>query len=129
AVSFTTLLQVNSKIRLSGEEIRYEGEPVCRFQLFSGEIAEKKQRYFHLRFTWDGDPDGPAEPLARFQSLLKAVRAAVSHGKGEVETLWNELSAHYACKAYPLIHEIENLMRRLIANFMLVTVGREWLDE
>jgi hypothetical protein len=98
AVSFTTLLMVNSKIRVSGEEIRYEGERACRFQLFSGEIAEKRQRYFHLPFTWDGNPDGAPEPLARFQSLLKAVRAAISHGRGEVETLWNELSAHCACK-------------------------------
>ena len=49
--------------------------------------------------------------------------------EGEVETLWNDLSSHYAQKAYPLIHEIENLMRRLIANFMLVTVGREWVKE
>src|SRR5262249_2738981 len=91
--------------------------------------AAKNQRYFHLQFTWDGDPNGPPETLERFLSLLKKVRKTVAQAEGEIETLWDDLSALYAIKAYPLIHEIENLMRRLIANFMLVTVGREWLQE
>ncbi|MHC5540300.1 hypothetical protein ACYOEI_18930 [Singulisphaera rosea] len=129
AASFTRLLQVDSKIKVAGGEIRYEGQPACNLQLSDGEVATKKQRYFHLHFTWDGDPDADVESLERFNSLLKTVRGTVRQAGGETETLWDDLSAHYARKAYPLIHEIENLMRRLIANFMLVTVGREWAEE
>ena len=35
----------------------------------------------------------------------------------------------FAKRAYPLIYDIENVMRRLIATFMLTTVGREWVAE
>ncbi len=129
AASFIRLLQVDSKIKVAGGEVGYEGQRACAFQLSDGEVAAKKQRYFHLHFTWDGDPGADTESLDRFNSLLKAVRGAVRQAGGETETLWDDLSAHYARKAYPLIHEIENLMRRLIANFMLVTVGREWAEE
>jgi hypothetical protein len=129
AESFTRLLQVDSKVRIAIGGILYDGQRACDFRLSDGEVARKKQRYFHLHFTWDGDPDADTELLERFHSLLRAVRRAVRQAEGETETLWDDLSAHYARKAYPQIHEIENLMRRLIANFMLVTVGREWADE
>lgn len=129
SASFTRLLQVDSKIGITGGEIKYSGVRVCGFRLSDGEVATKQQRYFHLHFTWDGEPDADTESLDRFNSLLKAVRGAVRQAGGEIETLWDDLSAHYARKAYPKIHEIENLMRRLITNFMLVTVGREWVNE
>lgn len=127
--SFIRLLQVDSKIKVTGGNVAYESQLACAFQLSDGEVAAKKQRYFHLHFTWDGDPEADTESLDRFNSLLKAVRGAIRQAGGETETLWDDLSAHYAHKAYSLIHEIENLMRRLIANFMLVTVGREWAAE
>lgn len=129
AASLTRLLQVDSKIKIAGGDIKYAGERTCGFQLSDGKVAAKEQRYFHLHFTWDGDPDTDTDSLKTFNLLLKAIRGAVRQAGGEVESLWDDLSPHYACKAYPKIHEIENLMRRLIVNFMLVTVGREWVDE
>jgi hypothetical protein len=127
--SFTRLLQVDSKIKITSGEISYEGHSTCLFQISNGEVADKKQRYFLLRFTWDGDVDTSSDSLQRFLQTLKATRGAVAQADGEIETLWDDLSAHYGRKSYPMIHEIENLMRRLIANFMLVTVGREWVSE
>jgi len=129
SASLIRLMQVDSKIKITGGEVEYEGQRACAFQLSEGVVAVKNQRYFHLHFTWDGDPDVDTESLERFNSLLKAARGVVRQAEGETETLWDDLSAHYARKAYPQIHEIENLMRRLIANFMLVTVGREWAQE
>jgi hypothetical protein len=129
SASFLQLLQVDSNIKVSRGDIKYQGERACGIQLSDGQVADKRQRYFHLHFTWNCDPDAAPQELERFTSLLKAVRSAVQQAGGETETLWDDLSAHYASKAYPLIHEIENLMRRLIVNFMLVTVGREWVDE
>jgi hypothetical protein len=46
---------------------------------------------------------------------------------GSPETLWDDISFHYSRDSYTLIYRIENLMRKLIANFMLVTVGAEWI--
>jgi Apea-like HEPN len=129
AASFTRLLQVDSNIVVSSGAIRFQGQPTCNFQISGGEVAAKKQRYFHLRFTWDGDPVADPADLERFISLLKAVRGAIAQADGEAETLWDEVSGYYARTTYPLIHDIENSMRRLIANFMLVNVGLEWASE
>jgi len=126
SAAFIRLLQVDSKIKISDGEVKYHGQRTCGLQLSDGEIAAKNHRYFHLRFSWDGDPDTDPEALDRFNALRKAVRCTVSYAGGEAETLWDDLSAHYARRAYPKIYEIENLMRRLIAHFMLVKVGQEW---
>jgi hypothetical protein len=47
----------------------------------------------------------------------------------KVYELWNDISMFYAQKAYPLIQEIENLMRKLIMQFMLINVGVNWFEE
>ncbi|HYX36241.1 MAG TPA: hypothetical protein VE954_24320 [Oligoflexus sp.] len=41
----------------------------------------------------------------------------------------DDVSRYFAIKSYPMIHDIENLMRHLIANFMLITIGREWTKD
>ena len=89
--------------------------------------AAKAQRYFHVRFAaTDCDTD---EKLDKFSAFLRAVRTIMTKVGGQPETLWDDISFHYARNAYTLIHRVENLMRKLIANFMLVTVGAEWVDE
>jgi hypothetical protein len=127
--AFIRLLLVNSEIAIDGGLIRFKNRATCAFQLSHGEITGKGQRFFQLKFTWEGDPDSSVEELPHFLSLLRAVRKVVADTGGEVETLHDDLSSHYAQKAYPLIHDIENLMRRLIANFMLLNVGIEWTVE
>lgn len=129
AESFERLLQVDSNIKLTGSEIQYQGARTCEMQVAAGEVAGKDQRYFHLHFTCDDSVTSDHDALARFLSFLKAVRTCVAKLSGETETLQDDISAHYGLKAYPYIHEVENLMRRLIAHFMLVNVGREWALE
>jgi hypothetical protein len=129
ADSFIQILQVKGEIRVHKRYIVLDEERICGFLPSDGRVPDKDQCYVRLRFTWDGDPDADTESLKRFQSLLKKVRTMLDKAGAETATLWDDLSSHYAKKAYPLIHEIENLMRRLIANFMLVRVGLEWEKE
>ena len=129
AESFVRLLQIHSSIIIAGNDVRFEGIECCTLEIAFGELKAKKQRYFQLRLDWQGDPDvGPVE-LGRFHSLLRTIRGVISKAGGEVETLQDDVSSHYSRKAYPLIHDVENLMRRLIANFMLLNVGIEWTSE
>lgn len=92
------------------------------------EVAGKDQRFFHLRLTWDGDETDQAG-VDKFAVCLRTIRRAVGQVDGQVEVLWDDISSSYSRKAYPLIHETENLMRKLIATFMLTTVGQEWVNE
>ncbi|MCX6953011.1 MAG: HEPN domain-containing protein [Verrucomicrobia bacterium] len=47
----------------------------------------------------------------------------------QVQVLWDGLSLVYAEKAYPIIHEIENTMRKLITKFMMINIGTRWTNE
>lgn len=126
---FLHLLQLDPQIEVRGELVKFEGNHVCVMHLTCGKVHAKDQRYFHLKFTWDHNPESDTEELELFLLLLRAVRRVVQRVRGEVEQLRNDVSSHYASKAYPLIQNVENTMRRLIANFMMVNVGLNWTAE
>lgn len=123
---FTQLLQLDSRFKVKGGDLFFEGDRLCRYQLWHGEVSGKEQRYFHLHFASSAEPHADPASLEKLHTMLRAVRAAVAKHGGTTETLREDISAHYGRCAYPLIQEVENLMRQLIANFMLITVGLEW---
>jgi hypothetical protein len=73
--------------------------------------------------------NGEWSAIERFSAFLKVIRGLIARTGGQTETLWDDTSFHYSRKAYVLIYRAENLMRRLIAHFMLITVGKEWVTE
>ncbi len=90
-----------------------------------GEIPADKHRYFHIILTRESD-----KGLDEFDDLLRAIRKRLyTEGNKPVEVLWDDISFLYSRKAYPLIYEIENTMRKLITKFMLINVGLEWIDK
>lgn len=127
AGAFTGLLNLDSSIRIEGGKIYFQDELICEYAITSGEITSKSQRYYHVRFS--ANNCDTSETLDRFSAFLKVVRTIMNKMGGQPETLWDDISFHYSMKAYEIIHRVENLMRKLIANFMLVTVGKEWVDE
>src|SRR5688500_8527640 len=101
-VAFTRLLQVNSMITINGASASFEGTPTCKCEMTSGMVEGKDQRYFQLKFTWDGDPVAAPENLHLFLAFLREVRGVIANTGGEVETLHDDVSMLYAQKAYPL---------------------------
>jgi hypothetical protein len=89
------------------------------------ELPAKQQRSFFVRIS-SGRDDGKLED---YESVLRAFRKTIHQAGGHLETLWDDVSRHYAVLAYPRVHRTESLMRKLIAFFMLVTVGKEWVKE
>lgn len=127
--AFLAFLQTDSRFKVTGDVIHFDGEPVSTLRVSTGDVPAKDQRYFHLTFTWALDPDTHTGELGKFIDFLKAIRIAMDRIGGEVEQLRNDISSHLSRKAYPLIQEVENTMRRLITNFMMVNVGLNWADE
>ena len=127
AEAFTALLDIDSSIHIDGGTAHFKDDFTCDYAITAGEIKDKSQRYFHVRFS-AADCD-TQERLDEFAAFLKAVRSIMSKLGGEPETLWDDISFHYSTNAYRVIHRVENLMRKLIANFMLVTVGAKWIDK
>jgi hypothetical protein len=90
----------------------------------AGSVDTKEQRFLHITFVFNDEE----EHVDEYTCLLKTIKTIIHNANGQPETLWNDVSFYYSQKAYPLIHKIENLMRKLIAYFMLTTIGKEWID-
>jgi len=127
AEAFTQLLNIDSSIEIEGGKTRYGDDFECDYGITSGEIEAKQQRFFHVRFSAQNCEK--QEQIHKFSDLLTVVRSVMSKLGGQPETLWDDISFYYSKDAYELIYRVENLMRKLIANFMLVTVGVRWIDE
>lgn len=124
--AFNRLLQVDSSITIKQGHIEFNTEFTCDYQITTGEIVGKEQRFFHSRYSIKTENENDIE---KFSELLKSVRSSIGRLGNQPETLWDDVSFYYSKQAYPEIHRIENLMRKLIANFMLVSIGKEWISE
>lgn len=122
--SFNNLLKTIDGVTVSKNELRFEHLAI-HYEVQAGEILSDKQRFFHLRLTF---PD--ESHLPEFEAFLKALRGLLHKASGKPpQTLWDGISFHFAQKAYPLVHELENTMRKLITKFMLINVGLGWTRE
>lgn len=122
---FNRLLQKNSDIHIKNQTIKHKHDLSCKFQVKTGEVEGKDQRFFQIRFTFNGNE----EQVDSYSSLLRTVKSVIYGAGGQPETLWDDVSFYYSQKSYPLIHKVENLMRKLITYFMLTNIGKEWVSE
>ena len=124
AAAFNNLLKTIDGISLSKGELHI-GTLALDYELQTGEVLNDKQRFFHLKISLQYE-----QYLKEFEALLKAIRSLLHKAGGKpAQTLWDGLSLYYAQQAYPLIHDLENTMRKLITKFMLTNVGVGWASE
>lgn len=118
--TFNNLLTANDDIEIKATKLHHKKIEVD-YEIYESELNDKDLRFFHLKFTCS-----QIDKINEFDELLKAVRTAAYKTDGQVKTLRDDISFHYANESYPLIYEIENLMRRLIFQFLLTNVGEDW---
>lgn len=95
------------------------------YEVQTGEIPSGGQRFFHIKLLCNQE-----DRVDEFEDLLRSIRTILSKASGgPIQILWDGISLFYAQKAYPLIYEIENIMRKLITKFMLINIGLGWADE
>lgn len=121
--SFKSLLNVNSKIRVSKLEINFENS-IYQYALELAKYPERQQNIFTLQVKINSD--GNEE---KFLKLLKIIRELLHKTSIAINILWDDMSGFYCEKAYPYINNIENLLRKLITKFMVNTVGVNWTEE
>lgn len=122
--SFNNLLQSYDDVTVKGHEIEFEGA-IFGYEVQYGEITIDAERFFHVKLTCAGKNN-----LELFSRLLKSVRTLLSKASEKPpEILWDDLSSELANQAYPIVHEIENMMRKLITKFMLTTIGLAWTKD
>ncbi len=124
--AFNNLLQVDSSIVIKNGIICFENNFSCNYKLVSGDIAGRDQRFFHMHFDLNSEIE---ENLVGFTKFLRTIKIILSTINAQIATLWDDISFHYSKISYVVIYEIENLMRKLISNFMLTKIGVQWIDE
>lgn len=119
--AFNSLLHAFGSIKTSTDKIAYSGSEF-EYSVQRGVVAEGEQVYFHMRFNCFHD-----ESLEDYKKLLRLVRTILQKVCLKApEVLWDDMSASLCLKAYPLIYELENMMRKLITKFMLISIGASW---
>ncbi|MCH5571203.1 HEPN domain-containing protein [Pseudomonas syringae] len=122
--SFNNFLQSYDNIEIFDQKIKFK-EFTFLYSVQFEEIAESAQRFFHLKFFCDDKAK-----LSEFKLMLRSVRALLSKAGGKPpEVLWDDISAELSRQAYPVIHELESLMRKLITKFMFIKIGMAWTKD
>ncbi|CAI8759536.1 HEPN_Apea domain-containing protein [Pseudomonas sp. IT-P171] len=121
--AFNSLLQAYGSIKASADNISYSGS-AFDYSVQRGVVAEGAQVYFHMRFNCS-----KKENLPDYKKFLKLVRTILQKVCIKMpEVLWDDLSGELCSKAYPIIYELENMMRKLITKFMLISIGISWVS-
>ncbi|MBR9802819.1 hypothetical protein GYB59_14520 [bacterium] len=122
------LLAVNSRLSVDGDLLKLDDNLSATITISMGDLTESQERYILLALEAD-DPD-----LEQYEELLRMVKTPLyklngTNDRKSLEVLWDDLAAHYAHKSYPRIFAVENLMRKVITRFMVVTLGGSWSKE
>lgn len=128
--AFIDFLKVDALISVAGQKISYRKSTkakesvTARFRVETDKVKSKQERYFLLALACDDE--SRIDEFSELCDRLKTIAERISPGTTAVNTLWDGVGRLYAEKAYPIVNEVENLMRRLITKFMLITVGMNW---
>ncbi|PFM29843.1 HEPN domain-containing protein [Bacillus cereus] len=120
---FNSLLESNKNISINGGKINFKGIEV-KYEIHTNHLEKENQRFFYTKFLF-----GNVKKLKEFESLLSNIKEIIYKTGNAPQILWDDISFYYSKEAYPLIFEVENLMRKLITKFMLTNVGMAWAKE
>ncbi|MVM37983.1 hypothetical protein GO730_10895 [Spirosoma sp. HMF3257] len=127
AESFIKLLDLDSSIEINENSITISIDKKEKFSVFyslvSGLVPSKNERYFKLKLS-----SNKKDKLSEFTELIRRLESIIQklHNEVSINVLWNDIAREYAVQGYSLINEVENLLRRLIADFMIINVGYHW---
>ncbi|GAB1039282.1 hypothetical protein [Shewanella algae] len=116
------LLENEANIKVVDSKIKYNKE-VFDYKVRHGVVNGKEQRYFYASISTD------INEFDNYTKLLADIRKTFLQQGFIVETLQDDVSFFYSQRAYSLIHEIENLMRKFITFFMITNVGKDWVSD
>ncbi|RVT45579.1 hypothetical protein EMM73_12795 [Rheinheimera sediminis] len=128
--AFVDFLKVDALITISGQKLAYRRSPKAkdlvsaRFRVETDKVKDKDERFFLL--VLESMSRDAVDEFSELCERVKSISERISPGSTAINTLWDGVGRIYAEKSYPVINEVENLMRRLIAKFMLINVGMNW---
>ena len=94
-----------------------------QYKIFCEDLQNGGERLFNLKMLCqDVTKIEDFNILAR---KIKKIALKINPNNTQIHTIQDDIGSQYALKAYPIIHNIENTLRRLISKFMIINVGVE----
>lgn len=122
AEKFKSLLSSHASISFVKKDISYKGS------LFPYQLAQGKLTDGSLYYDMTLEDSSPSEQEA-YKDLLREVRRICTKISGRNTLILHDgVGEEYCQQGYPHIYRTENLMRKLIAKFMAISIGYDWSD-
>ena len=132
-IGIRNLILTIDQTKLEGEAIHYKSIRAS-LQIQNESSHNDSHRCFHLLFNivreGDARPHLELQTIEDYETFLRNVRSVLTNASQEtIDIIWDDISFQYAQIAFPLIQRIENILRKLIAKFMIINVGKNWIKE
>ncbi|MEQ8477308.1 hypothetical protein [Fulvivirga sp.] len=130
---FNNLLKSDINISINNKTLTYKRKEF-QYKLHTSVVETeetKKERYFNLTITrkLESQADNKVQKgIDEINEVRRAIIKVLSKADFKQSLLWDDITNYYSSKAYPLIHNVENKMRKLITKFMLTNIGTNWLE-
>jgi hypothetical protein len=120
---FKSLLAAHSSISFGKKDtLSYKGEDF-KYKLARGTLTDGSLYYDLVLESADRQRE------ETYKELLKEVRKVCTKSSGRsIIVLHDGVGEEYCNQGYPTIYRTENLMRKLIAKFMAISIGYDWSD-
>lgn len=131
--AFIDFLKVDSLISITGQKLTFKrtqkSQPLItvKFRVETDNIPSNKERYFLI--VLENTKEELVGEFSEVGNKIKEICKRINPESIVINVLWDDIGRHYAHLAYPLINEVENVMRKLISKFMLINVGMDWSKE
>lgn len=127
--TFENYLMSNSELTIQNNFVIFKGNKYL-YKIQTEPISNSTYTYFHITLELSElNPSIDSDIIIRYEEFLRVIRTMLFKLQSQIEILWDDLSFLYSSASYPLIYEIENLMRKLLSKFMMVNVGAKWQKE
>ncbi len=120
---FKSLLGAHASIAFGKKEkVSFNGKE------FSYQLAQGKLTDGSIYYDLTLESTDPADQEI-YKDLLREVRRICTKTSGRsIIVLHDGVGEEYCQQGYPTIYKTENLMRKLIAKFMAISIGYDWSD-
>ncbi len=117
--SFINILNAIDGVKAEEGNIEYNGIIIN----FDNSFVDNEETIINSNFNIENKSD--IEKFEMFLRDFRKIASSLATGK-RIEVLWDDIGFYYGNLAYPIIHIIENKMRKLITEFMYINAGANW---
>lgn len=131
--AFIDFLKIDSLISITGRKLTYKKTPrsnpliTVKFNVETNNIPSNKERYFIIAL--ENTSEELIDEFSEVGDKIKELCKRINPESTVINILWDDIGRYYAHKSYPIINDVENVMRKLISKFMLINVGMAWSKE